>query len=164
MTYYNLVLVVSVFVLILLSAIYGFQGKEFFGLKENQITILLLMLLFLLIWYNDILSLGMGIHGLMTKDGLYNAMNPSTPSLYLFAINVISILIIASFVLFKLWGRGFNAWILILVLGILIFLIFSVYIARNGIDSSLLKIPIVNLYHMILFFVIIPAIIISLKV
>ena len=162
MTYYNLILVIIIFAVIMAVTSMTLQGKSLFGLSDSHILVFFLMLMLLVLWYEDVLTIGMGIHGFLTKGGLYQIMDSKTPAFYLFAINGASMLVISILVLLKFGNRGFNLWSWILLFGVLFFLIVSFYIAKGGMHSIFLGLPLIDIYHFLLPFIIVPAIVIAL--
>lgn len=157
MRYYNLAIITALFFLILFLIF----GQNSFNLYLEQKTILLCMLLLVLLWYNDVLSLGMDLKGLMTSGGVCPVVKSNTPAIYLFTINGLSMLVISFWLYFMNSLIRGGLWSLVLLLGVCLFLVISIYIGKFGKSSRILEISSLILYHLILLLIIVPDLIIA---
>ena len=160
MKIYNFTLVL-VLLFLVLSLVFGsLNSGWFFGVDKSQIAILLCMILFSLLWYNDVISLGMNLNGIMTTRGVYPLETSETPAIYLFSINGISMVIIGLWFFLESSAK-LSIWSIILLAGIIIFLTFCFYLGRIKPHTKKYGKTLMAIYHFILIFILIPGLVLA---
>lgn len=164
MGYYNILIVLGLLSLVF-YLVYGNFKRKYKKVKLDPADVLLGALSLILLWYADVLVLGMSKFGFMTTSGVLNVVSNSTPAIFMYSLLILGILVITGwwtyeneFIIKEKVEKRFNRIVLcLLVFGNLLFLFTSVYMCFVGENKLLGGIRLFDLYHLSLPFIIIPS-------
>jgi len=167
MSYYNLALVIGIFLLTVTTILMIYLKRDFTRKIVKREDVLLGSVILLALWYMDILVLGMSQSGIRTTGGLVSVAGSQTYAIFLFIIGALGMIIIDVWWCFenekinkdkklRKWNRLFLS---ILTFGITLFMIAALSLSFRGPEILIWnQFTPFSLYHFSLSFIIFPTI------
>lgn len=167
MSYYNLAMVICVFLLAIITIVMTYLKRDFTKKIVKRTDVLLGSILLLALWYTDILVLGMSEWGFKTIGGIIPIANSQTYAILLFLIAVVGMITITAWWWFEneriIKNRSLKKWnrllLFFLGLGTIFFIIAALSLAFKGSQTLIWNMftPF-SMYHLSLPFIILPTI------
>lgn len=170
MGYYNLFLAIGVLFLVIYLIYINFK-EEVKKVVVNPIDALLGAFLLILLWYSDVITLGMAKFGFGTREGILQVLNSQTPAICLFIINILGMFAVALWWAYENYNiikdkmEKKQNWIFLtlLGLGLIIFITSSLYIGFSGYGATIFGLNLLGVYHFSLPFIIISTLFLMLE-